>query len=259
VTRREHRAAWLREQGFSPIVADVTDPRTLGNLPQAETVLHAIGYDRHSGRSIADVYVNGLRAVLETLPPPTKHLIYISSSGVFGQSDGSWVDESSTCVPTSPGGQACLAAEQLLSQHGTGAVRVVLRLAGIYGPGRIPRRRDLEQNRPIPAPETGYLNLIHVDDAVEVILAASQVRSPPCLYVVSDGCPVTRRGYFRELARLLGAAPPRFELPPADSPVALRAASNKRIRNQRMLKELRITLKYPDYRAGLAASIAADV
>ena len=81
------------------IVADVTRRDTLDNLPAAETVLYAVGHDPASGKSKHELYVSGLAAVIEALPEAIGRLIYISSTGVFGQSDGSWVDEASRCEP----------------------------------------------------------------------------------------------------------------------------------------------------------------
>src|SRR5262249_48518216 len=112
--------------------------------------------------------------------------------------------------------------------------------------------------RPIDAPARGWLNLIHVDDAARVVLLAEEHATPPKTFVVSDGVPVQRAEYYTELARLLNAPPPHFIEPPADSPAAQRAASDKRINPRRMFNELRPKLLYPDYRAGLTA-IASEI
>jgi nucleoside-diphosphate-sugar epimerase len=129
-------------------------------------------------------------------------------------------------------------------------------LAGIYGPGRVPFLNELRSAQPIPAPRAGFLNLIHVDDAAAVVVAAG--RSPafddgPRVYCVSDGCPVVRGEFYCEVARQIGAPPPRFVEPDPDSPRAARAATDRRVRNTRMLQELDVKLAYPNYRAGLAA------
>jgi nucleoside-diphosphate-sugar epimerase len=99
------------------------------------------------------------------------------------------------------------------------------------------------------------LNLIHVDDAARIVLLAEAKAQPPRLYVVSDGQPVIRGDYYRVLARLLGALPPRFVEPPDDSPAAARAASDKRINPRRMFSELNPALLYPSYREGLASVV----
>ena len=256
VTRRAERATELAAEGLVPIVADVIDAGTLGGLPAAETVLFSVGYDRGAGHSIDRVYVEGLRAVLDALPSPAPRLIYTSSTGVFSQDDGSWVDERSVCDPLRRGGRACLAAERVLAEHPVGRRSIVLRLAGLYGPGRIPRLDDLRAGRPIAAPGHGHLNLIYVDDAASVVLAAENKAQPPRLYLVSDGQPTSRRDFYRELARQLDAPPPRFEAPPPDAPAAIRAGSDKRVRNARMLAELGVSLDCPSFCHGLAAAVS---
>ena len=99
---------------------------------------------------MATVYVDGLQAALDALPTATGRIIYISSTGVYGQTSGEWVDEESECRPTREGGRVCLAAEGVLASPDLGQRAVVLRLAGIYGPGRIPRRTELPAKIPPP-------------------------------------------------------------------------------------------------------------
>lgn len=260
VTRRAERADTLAASGMEPIVADITRPGALPPLPAADTVLFSIGFDRTSGQTIYDVYLEGLRHVLSALPRQTRRFVYISSTGVYGQTDGSWVDERSECRPERAGGRACLAAEQLLGQHELADRAIILRLAGLYGPGRVPRLDQLMAGAAIEAPSRGYLNLIHVDDAVAIILALEAAEEPRSLqlFVASDGAPVLRSDYYRELARLAGAPEPRFEEPSGDSPKALRAASSKRVSNRRMRDQLNVRLLYPTYREGLAAILAAS-
>jgi nucleoside-diphosphate-sugar epimerase len=124
----------------------------------------------------------------------------------------------------------------------------------------VPFLHELIANEPIPARTSGYLNLIHVSDAVEVIAAAESSdlsrfaeESRPRIYCVSDGHPVERGRYYSEVARLIGAEPPLFIEPPPNSPRAERSSSSRRVKNSRMLAELGVTLTYPDYRAGLKA------
>ena len=258
VSRSGERAATLRAAGIDCQVADVLRPETLRCLPAAETVLYAIGWDRNAGVSIRDLYAGGLRNVLAHLPADTSRFIYVSSTGVFGQTDGGWVDEQSACNPTRVGGLACLEAETLLREHAIGEKSIILRMAGIYGPDRIPRRRQLLEGRPIAAPGEGFLNLIHVQDAARIVLAAERRLDPPCLLCVSDGHPVVRGDYYRELAELVGAAEPRFATPPVDAPATDRASSNKRVSNKLLLEKLGIDLRYPSYRQGLAAECGRD-
>jgi nucleoside-diphosphate-sugar epimerase len=184
-------------------------------------------------------------------------VIYISTTGVYGDSAGDWADEDSPCEPTRPGGKASLVAEEALRRHRLGARGIVLRLAGIYGPGRIPNQAPLLAGEPLAVPTAGFLNLIHVADAAATVLAAATVEAElPRTYLISDGHPVRRGEYYAELARLLRAPVPRFVEPSAGDPRAARAAADKRIDNSRMLAELRISLAYPSYREGLAAIVA---
>ncbi len=257
VTRSAARAAELRAQGLMPIVADVVSGAGLAGLPAAETVLYSIGYDRAAGVSMRTVYVDGLAHALAALPSETGRIIYISSTGVYGHTTGERVDETSECRPVREGGQACLAAEHLLSADRLGDRAITLRMAGLYGPGRIPSQRQILANEPLAVPADGYLNLIHIDDAASIVLAAERRAPLPRLYLVSDGQPVERHIYYEELARLLGAPPPRFVPSEPGSPALARSASDKRIDNARMRGELAVHLDYPSYREGLA-SIVAD-
>lgn len=250
------QAAALERQGLRPLEADVTRPETLGRLPVAETVLYAVGFDRRGGASRRELHVDGLRSVLDRLPPKTGRILYTSSTGVYGQTDGQWVDEESPCQPLREAGQAMLAAEQLLRAHPLGDRAVILRLAGLYGPGRIPKLADLLAGRPVTSPSEGYLNLIHVDDAVRAVLAAEVHARVPRIYLVGDGHPVPFREFYRRLADLLGTAPPEFLEPSATTRTARRGGGNKRVCNSRLLKELKVALKYPTCHAGLAAIVA---
>jgi nucleoside-diphosphate-sugar epimerase len=260
VTRDTKRAAEFERDGYTAIVADISQPATLSNLPASDTVLFAVGYDRSPGQTIHHVYEGGLRNVLAALPPSTKRFIYISTTGVYGNAAGEYVDESTPPDPCRDGGRAALAAENALTTHPLGYKSVILRLAGLYGPGRVPFLELLRAGKPIPAAEHGHLNLIHVDDAAAVVVAVGQItalRNGLRVYCVSDGNPVQRGEYFREVARQIGAPTPRFAAPEAGSPRAARAESDRRIRNDRMRSELDVELMYPDYRAGLAAILSA--
>lgn len=262
VTRSSDRAHAITAEGYRAIVADVLRPSTLANLPAADTVLYAIGYDRGyvgiTGASMHEVYVDGLRAVLGALPAATGKFIYVSSTGVYGQSGGETVDEDSLCEPTREGGRACLAAEAVLAADRLGNRAIVLRMAGLYGPGRIPNAAEVRRGRPLAVPASGCLNLIHIDDAAAVVVAASERARPPRTFLVSDGHPVERREYYTQLARLLGVKSPAFVSPPANDPAAIRSSADKRVSNARMVAELAVLLNYPSYREGLAAIVAAE-
>lgn len=244
-TTRGDRADALSRAGLRPLKMDVTHGPALGPLPVVDTVVFAVGRDRRSRATMLDIHVTGLRSLLDTLPVSTGCVIYVSSTGVYGQDAGEWVDEESVCEPVSEGGKACLSGERLLIAHARGRDALVLRLAGLYGPGRVPRGADLTAGRPIAGPPDAYLNLIHVEDAAAAVVAAAA--SGPVTartYAVSDGHPPTRGEYAGWLATQLGVPPPVFEAG---------SGLGKRVRNARAVHELGLRLKYPSYREGLAA------
>ncbi|MCB9940330.1 MAG: SDR family oxidoreductase [Planctomycetaceae bacterium] len=258
LTRSAERAASLQAAGIRPIVGDVTSSLDLRDCDDLDTILFAVGFDRTAGKAIRDVYVDGLRRAIDQLPMLPRRFIYISSTGVFAQNDGKWVNEQSLCEPTREGGKACLAAEDLLRQHAMGSHAIILRLAGIYGPDRLPKLRDVIAGKPITASAHGYLNLIHIDDAVRVVLAAGAQLSPPELLLVSDGAPVLRGDFYRELARASNSPPPRFEEPLTDSSTAFRASTDKRIDSSRLRERLRFEYRYPSYVEGVASILARN-
>jgi nucleoside-diphosphate-sugar epimerase len=234
-----------------PILCDVLQPASLRTLPQVETVLYAIGFDRASGAAMRAVYVDGLTNALAHLPAP-KRFIYVSSSSVYGQTDGGWVDESSATEPQEVSGQVVLEAEAVLRAKLPGAV--ILRFAGIYGPGRLLRRHRIDHGEPIVGDADKWLSLIHVEDGARVVIAAEQRGRAGRVYNVCDDHPVRRRYFYATLARVLGAPEPRFVPPPADQPTPPHEKAHRRINNRRMKEELQAELRYPDYEQGLRAS-----
>ena len=252
LTRSDQRAGHLEKQGITPIVGDITQPATIRDIPPADVILFAVGFDRSSGKSIDEVYVNGLANFLSSLAQPPKRFIYISSTGVYGQTDGEWVDEHSPCHPTRPGGRACLAAERLLLDGDIADRVVILRCAGLYGPGRIPRLRDIQSQSPIEANPDVWLNLIHIDDAADIAVQVAAGVTASRTYLLSDGQPVKRRDFYEHLTQIMGLPPPDFKAP--DNASGRRAGgANKRINSQRLMNEIQPALNYPTYREGLAA------
>jgi nucleoside-diphosphate-sugar epimerase len=248
LTRR--RAEWLAQQGILPLSGDVLVPESLPPFPAEATVLYAVGYDRFCGRSMREVYLHGLEHVLERLPVP-RRFVYLSSTSVYGQCDGSWVDEDSPAEPSDESGRVVRDAELLLRHRLPHAI--ILRSAGIYGPNRLLRRREqLLQNEPIPGDPHRWLNLIHVDDLVAAICLAMDQSLPAALYNVVDDTPVTRQEFYTLLAELYGAPPPRF----ADLPEP--RANHRRIRNSRLRHALHWEPRYPSIREGLPAALAAS-
>ncbi len=255
MTRSAARANTWRQHGWTPYLGDVCDPATLQNLPAADTVLFAIGYDRQGPHSQRAVYVDGLAAVLSVMKSRCRRFLYVSSSSVYGQQDGEWVDETSPCEPTQLGGQLCLEAEGLVQAAlpDPGAA-VVLRFAGIYGPGRLLSRIEtLRAGQPLTGRPEAWLNLIHVDDGTAAVVAAAEAIAPSTCYLVSDDHPVPRGDYYRHLAELVGAPVPTFD----ECTPSKRGSGglNKRCRNARLHLELLTKLRYPTFREGLANAV----
>jgi nucleoside-diphosphate-sugar epimerase len=253
-TRSAELAEDHRALGMAPIVCDVLDPSSLKSLPSAQTVFYGVGLDRPSGKSMREVYVNGLANVLAALPRPDR-FIYIASAGVYGQTGGEWVDEDSPTEPQEESGRICLEAEQLLRRHLPEAV--ILRFGGIYGPGRLLRQKAIEAGEPIVAAVDKWLNLIQVDDGVRAVLAAEQAAAPGGIYNICDNEPVRRGEFFAYLARLLNAPEPRF-IEPAPNMRGPHDLADRRISNRRMREELGVVLRYPTFRDGLLPLAAPE-
>lgn len=256
LTRSPKRAADWQAIGLEPLIGDILSPWMLGSLPAAATVLYAVGFDPHSGASRRTVYVEGLRNVLDHLPSTVERFLYVSSTSVYGQTRGEWVDESSICEPRSERGRICLDAERLLSSALGGRVPYhVLRLSGIYGPGRlIARTAALREGHPLSGDADHWLNLIHVEDAARAIIACGeQDAAPGETWLVSDDRPIRRRAYYEALARLVGAPPPVFDASAQGS-----ADPGKRCDNRRLRDELGVSLEFPTIDEGLPHAVATD-
>jgi len=243
-------AAALAALGVEPVVGDVLDPDSLRDLPAAATVLYAVGMDRGQGRSMREVYVDGLAHVLGTIPPPAR-FIYVSSTGVYGQTDGGPIDEASPTEPTEESGKIVLDAERLLRVKVPGAI--VLRFAGIYGPNRLLRKQPLLKGEPLVGDAEKWLNLIHVEDGAAAVLAAEARGVADETYLVADDEPVRRRDFYTRLAELLGAPPARFEQRPETG------AANRRVLNRKARERLGWVPRFSSYREGLPAAIAESI
>lgn len=272
LTRSAANAANLQAMGVIPIIGDICQPESIRDLPVVNTVLFAVGYDRGSGKSQREVYVDGLKAVLQVVGPGAsrscQRFLYVSSSSVYGQSEGEWVDESSVTEPVQPGGVCCLEAEQLVlssfaahgsesSCAGTVPYANVLRLSGIYGPDRLLSRvAALRAGEPIAGRGDAWLNLIHVDDGVRVIQACEVSGKPGQTYLVSDDAPMMRSEYYGKLAELTGSPTPTF----APETAASRGSGgiNKRCLNRRIREELKVLLGFPCISVGLPHAIGTS-
>lgn len=241
-------ASTLRALGIEPVVCNVLDPRSLAALPRADTILYSVGYDPAGGASRREVAVVGLLNAL-TARPCCGRFIYTSSTGVYGGTDGEEVDEETPAAPVDDSGRILLEAEQTLLSRLPEAI--ILRLAGLYGPGRVPSVDRLRSGE-LPGDPDAWLNLIHVDDAAAAVLAAAERGVPGRIYNVCDGRPVRRRDFYDFAAKLLGLAPPRF----IGGTTSRRPGLSRRVSSRRAFQELDLRPAYPTFEEGLAALCA---
>lgn len=190
-----------------------------------------------------------------------RSIVYLSTVGVYGDHAGAWVDEETPEKPVSARSVERLAAERAWRNlaHGGGRTLAILRLAGIYGPGRNALRNVADGTARRLVKPGQVFNRIHVDD----IAAATEtafLRAADGAFNVTDDHPSPPQDVVAEAARLLGVPPPP-EIPFATAELSPMARSfygeNKRVSNGRLKAELGVRLRYPNYRAGLAALLAA--
>ncbi|WP_416914770.1 MAG: SDR family oxidoreductase [Roseicyclus sp.] len=188
---------------------------------------------------------------------------YLSTTGVYGDHAGAWVDETTPLTASTARGKARIAAEgewqDLHRDHGLPLH--IFRLAGIYGPGRGPfeKVRDGSARRIIK--EGQVFSRIHVEDIAQVLAASMARPDPGAIYNVCDDDPAPPQDVIGHAAELLGLPlPPAVPFDPATlSPMAASFyAESKRVDNSRIKEDLGVRLRYPDYRAGLAAMLASD-
>ncbi len=254
VTRSPDRAPRLAALGLHPIVADITQPHSLSQLPAADTVLFAVGFDRSKYDNIEDVYVAGLNNVLPHLVQATRHFVYISSTGVYGDADGQWVDESTEPSPRRPGAMACLKAEQQIQASSLATRSTILRLAGIYGAERVPRLAAIKERKWSRLSPQGHLNLIHVQDAAAICFQIVKQQMKNELFLVSDGQPCPRREFYEFVAQEVGTGPIDWNGSPAEDALA-RSQLDKKISNQKLVQAIGYQFIYPDYSSGVRASL----
>lgn len=266
----------------------VADGRTLAGLVRTEASAQRV---RAAGGTAIEADLGtlaagwladcpGLRRVFWFAPPPREGLtepllrtalargfggrcVYISTSGVYGDCAGAWVDESHPPNPRTERAQRRLDAERALADV-DGLDFVVLRVPGIYGPGRLPRQRLLRGLPVIREAESPWSNRIHAEDLASVAIAAAARGQRGGIYNVSDGHPTTMTDYFTRCARLLDLpAPPQLPLAEALAQVtpAMRSflEESRRLDTAAMRRDLAVDLRYPILEQGLAASLAAEI
>lgn len=233
---------------------DLDDPATLPAEAMAGTRLYYFAPPPAGGDQDTRV-----RQFIEALPAPPEKLVLISTTGVYGDCGGAWIDETRPPSPGTDRAHRRLDAEQAMSGYAAAhdVPLVILRVAGIYGPGRLPEQRLREQT-PLPAAQDcGFTNRIHVDDLVEVCVRAMAEPALAGLFNVSDGRPGTMREYFDRLADALGYARlpvlDRDNVPATVSPqMASYLGESRRLDNRKLLEGMGVELRYPDLESALA-------
>lgn len=259
LTSTPARCAALRRAGAVPLVGDLDRPCTLGRLGGlADAVLHLApppGAGAHDTRSrqLARALMRGGRV---------QRLVYVSTSGVYGDAGGARFDETRAVAPASARGQRRVDAEALWRWYGraTGAAVSILRVPGIYGLDRAggdPRERLRRGTAVLAAEDDVYTNHIHADDLARACVAALYRGLPQRVVHASDDSELKMGDYFDLAADLHGLPrPPRVSREQARerlSPMQLSFMSeSRRLDNLRLTRELRLRLHYPTVREGLA-------
>lgn len=257
VTRTASSAAELEGEGVPARACDLACD-ALAGLPLAGAQVFHLAPP--PARGVEDLHTRRLVAAFAHAPP--SRLVYISTTGVYGDCDGAWVDETWPARPMADRARRRWDAEQTLRAWGrdSGAALVILRVAGIYGPDRLPLER-IRQGLPlVRETEAPYSNRIHVDDLVAACAAAMERGADGAVYNVCDGAPTTMTDYFFRVADAVGLPrPPVISLAEAGealSPGMLSYMSeSRRLSNRRMIEELGVRLSYPTLDAGLRAAV----
>jgi nucleoside-diphosphate-sugar epimerase len=250
--------------GLEPHRADATDPDSLAALPDAEWVVFAASSGGRGAETAREVYVDGLRNVIEEYgarASPPDRLVYTSSTGVYGDHDGAFVDEETPLDPQTQKTRVLAEAERVAIDEaaGAGIDGTVARFAGLYGPDRYRLDRYLDG----PVTE-GYLNMVHREDAAGAVafcLESDCARGEVVLVV--DDEPVDKWDFADWLAEECGVdAPPkrtteeRLADPDLSAAARRRIETSKRCSNDR-LRALGYGFAYPTYREGYRPAIEA--
>lgn len=192
----------FEESGIRPIVADLTRPETLCDLPDVNFIVIATAPDEGTEENYRAIYLDGVRNLLASYRQKQGQpfILYISSTAVWRARGGEWVDETAPPDPETEKGRILAEAEKNVLESGFPSA--VFRLAGIYGPGRN-RLKSLESGK-VPAGEDAYMNMIHVDDIVRAVPVLLKSAETGHVYTGVDDRPVLRSDFYRELAELTG-------------------------------------------------------
>lgn len=229
--------------GLRWLAADMTRPGTLAGLPQGITrIVFAMAPDARDEAAYRAAFLQAPRNLLEALDTASlQRVVFVSSSAVYGDHQGDWVDEQTPENPPGFNGRILLEAEQALARQPF--TTVVLRLAGLYGPGRIQlldriRRGLARAPRAVPH----WSNRIHIDDAAAAVGHLLALPNPEEIYLGSDSTPLPLHVLYEHIAGQL-AAPAVPDGPPPSG------VGSKRLSNRRLL-ESGLALAWPDSRAG---------
>ncbi len=239
VTRTDRRHAEFRQAGITPLIADLTRPETLESLPPAHFVVICPAPDGRTENDYRKIYLEGTAHFLKSLKnkPRPNFILYLSSTAVWRERGGEWVDESIPADADSEKGKILKAAEgQILN---CGIPSAVFRLSGIYGPERN-RLEALKAGKWPENPENGFVNMIHVTDIVRAVPVLFKSAQSGEIYTGVDDEPVLRSDFYGWLSAKTGFSS-GFKF---DS-----SCSGKRCRNLK-LKSIGFRPLYPTFREG---------
>lgn len=266
VRRSADGLAAIESAGFTAMKADLTAPETLESLPDARWLVFAASSGGRGADAAQRIFVDGLETAIEaygTRSSPPERLVYTSSTGVYGDHDGEWVDESTPIDPTTDKTAVLAEAERVAIERTAqyGIDGTVVRFAGLYGPDRYRLSRYLEG----PVTE-GYLNMVHREDAagsIAFLLRENLARGETVL--IADDEPADKWTFADWLADQCGLdSPPKQTKAERIADGSLSAAAKRRIKTSKRcsndrLNELGYELRYPTYREGYRAAIDAYV
>ena len=250
-------AALLRQLGITPLQADLDDPAALRALDCAGQAIYYFAAPPVDGEIDPRMahFLTGI--AVDRLP---QRIVYISTTGVYGDCGGAWITEDQPVNPRTPRGKRRLDAENALRAWSaqTGVPIVILRVPGIYGPGRLPAERIRKALPVLREEDAPYSNRIHADDLARVCVAAMQRGTPGTVYNVADNQPTTMSHYFNRIADTLGLPrPPAVSMSEAREKLTAAMLSfieeSRRIDNRKMREELGVALQYPNLESGFAA------
>ena len=252
----------LRQQHIHAISANLDDPDTLGEFNGRLTQQALIYYfaPPPSTGTEDSRMTNFLNSLDKNNPP--KQIIYISTSGVYGDQQGKLIDEQTPPNPQVDRAKRRFDAEQQLLEYGTQHITTsitLLRVGGIYGPGRLPLQRLKDQIPMVHEALAPQTNRIHADDLAQVCVAAATEKSDGEVYNVSDGADSNMTEYFNTIADFCNLPRPPLDWEEAEKTISKGMLSylkeSRRMDNSKMMNELGITLKYPTLKDGLESCL----